>query len=267
MKACFIGGGNMGEALIKSLVKKKICTAADLTVSDISRTRLDYLKNTYGIKTETSNLKAVKSADVIILAVKPADIGKVAHEIKGRLTAKQLVISIAAGITMDTLYEELGHSRIVRSMPNMPAQIGMGMTVWMHREEVSETQVKLARTVLSSMGEEMLVNNEKYIDMATAVSGSGPAYIFLIVETLTDAGVHIGLTRAMAEKLAVETTIGSAMTIKQMKKHPAELRNLVTSPGGTTAEGLLQLETGGLRSMLLKAVIAGYEKSKKLGSK
>jgi pyrroline-5-carboxylate reductase len=267
MKACFIGGGNMGEALIKSLLANKICAAADITVSDISRPRLDYLQTAYGIKVETGNLKAVKTADVIILAVKPADIEKVAHEIKGKLTAKQLVISIAAGVTMDTICEELGHSRVVRSMPNMPAQIGKGMTVWMHREEVSEAQVKLAHTVLASMGEEIMVNNEKYIDMATAISGSGPAYIFLIVETLTDAGVHIGLTRAMAEKLAIETTIGSAMTIKEMRKHPAELRNMVTSPGGTTSEGLLQLETGGFRSMLLKAVIAGYEKSKKLGSK
>ncbi len=125
----------------------------------------------------------------------------------------------------------------------------------------------IADAVLGAMGEEIMVTNEKYIDMATAISGSGPAYIFLIVETLTDAGVHIGLTRAMAEKLAVETTIGSAMTIKELKKHPAELRNMVTSPGGTTAEGLLQLESGGLRSMILKAVIAAYEKSKKLGSK
>jgi pyrroline-5-carboxylate reductase len=267
MKSCFIGGGNMGEALVKSLIAKKLCVAGDITVSDISQPRRDYLKKTYGVKTETSNLKAVKAADVIVLAIKPQDIEKAAAEIKGKLSDKQLVISIAAGVMLDTLTKALGHSRVVRSMPNMPAQIGKGMTVWMHTEDVNEAQKKLAQSILGAMGEEIMVTNEKYIDMATAVSGSGPAYIFLIIESLTDAGVHIGLTRAMAEKLAVETTIGSAMTIKEMKKHPAELRNMVTSPGGTTAEGLLQLESGGLRSMMLKAVIAAYEKSKKLGSK
>jgi pyrroline-5-carboxylate reductase len=267
MKACFIGGGNMGEALVKSLIAKKICLPADITVSDISQPRRDYLKHTYAVKTETSNLKAVKAADVIVLAIKPQDIVKAATELKGKLTDKQLVISIAAGVTLETLTESLGHSRVVRSMPNMPAQIGKGMTVWMHSENVNQSQKKLAQTLLGAMGEEIMVTNEKYIDMATAISGSGPAYIFLILETLTDAGVHIGLTRALAEKLAVETTIGSAMTVKELKKHPAELRNMVTSPGGTTAEGLLQLESGGLRSMILKAVIAAYEKSKKLGSR
>jgi len=267
MKICFIGGGNMGEALIKSLITKKIFTASDVTVSDISQQRRDYLKKTYAVKTETSNQKAVKDADVVVLATKPQDMGKIMTELKNKLSAKQVVISIAAGVTMETLRKGLGHSRLVRSMPNMPAQIGKGITVWFPSEELTQAQKKLAKNILSSMGEEICVNNEKYIDMSTALSGSGPAYIFLIVETLTDAGVHIGLTRAMAEKLAVETTIGSAMAIKEMAKHPAELRNMVTSPGGTTAEGLLQLESGGLRSLILKAVISAYEKSKKLGSK
>jgi len=267
MKACFIGGGNMGEALVKSLLAKKICRPPDITVSDINKPRLEYLKKTYSIKTEAGNLKAARDADVIVLAVKPQDIGKVAAEIKGRLSVRQLVISIAAGVTLETLGTSLGHRRVVRSMPNMPAQIGKGMTVWMHGSNLSQAQVKIAREVLGSMGEEIMVTTEKYIDMATAISGSGPAYIFLIIESLTDAGVHIGLTRAMAEKLAIETTIGSAMTIREMRRHPAELRNMVTSPGGTTAEGLLHLESGGLRSMILKAVIAAYEKSKKLGSK
>jgi pyrroline-5-carboxylate reductase len=266
MKTCFIGGGNMGEALVKSLIEKHISTAADITVSDISKPRRDYLKKTYSVKTETSNQKAIKGADAVVLAVKPQDIDKIMAEIKNKLTVKQVVISIAAGVTMASLRKGLGHSRLVRSMPNMPAQIGRGITVWVHTDELTQTQKKLAKTILASMGEEIYVNNEKYIDMATAISGCGPAYIFLIIETLIDAGVHVGLTRAMAEKLAVETTVGSAMTIKEMSKHPAELRNMVTSPGGITAEGLLQLESGGLRSLILKAVISAYEKSRKLGS-
>jgi pyrroline-5-carboxylate reductase len=152
-------------------------------------------------------------------------------------------------------------------MPNMPSQIGEGITVWTATTEVDQKQKELAKSILSSLGEELYVNSEKYIDMATALSGSGPAYIFLIVEALIDAGVHIGLPRNIAEKLVLETTIGSTKTIKVMAKHPAELRNMVTSPGGTTAEGLLQLETGGLRSLLLQAVIAAYDKARSLGTK
>jgi pyrroline-5-carboxylate reductase len=152
-------------------------------------------------------------------------------------------------------------------MPNMPAQIGEGMTVWTTASEVSERQKDMAQSILAALGEELYVSAEKYIDMATAVSGSGPAYVFLVIEALTDAGVHIGLPRDMAEKMVIQTVLGSARSVKATGKHPAELKNKVTSPGGTTAEGLLQLESGGLRSLLLRAVIAAYEKSKSLGAK
>jgi pyrroline-5-carboxylate reductase len=161
----------------------------------------------------------------------------------------------------------LDHPYLIRSMPNMPAQIGAGMTVWTATNDVTQQHKEYARSILSSSGEEIFVNSEKYIDMSTALSGSGPAYIFLEIEALIDAGVHIGLPREIAEKLAIETTLGSTKMVKEMKKHPAELRNIVTSPGGTTVEGIFQLETGGLRSLLLKAVIAAYEKSKDLGSR
>jgi pyrroline-5-carboxylate reductase len=167
---------------------------------------------------------------------------------------------------MDTLKKELSHHAVIRSMPNMPAQTGFGITVWTDSVNVSEEQKKVAQSILAAPGEEIYVKEEKYIDMATAVSGSGPAYIFMILETLTDAGVHIGMPRTLAEKLAIETTIGSAMTARLMEKHPAELKNLVTSPGGTTTEGLLKLESGGLRSLILNAVISAYEKAKKLAS-
>ena len=171
-----------------------------------------------------------------------------------------------AGATLESLHEGLGHSCLVRAMPNMPAQIGEGMTVWTATDEVNQKQKEMAQSILAAMGKEIYVSSEKYIDMATALSGSGPAYVFLIIEALVDAGVHIGLPRDMAEKLVVQTVLGSTRAVEVMGKHPAELKNMVTSPGGTTTEGLLQLETGGLRSLLLQAVIAAYNKAKSSGS-
>jgi len=266
MRICFIGGGNMGEAIIKSLLNKGAISPNAIIVSDISQQRRDLLEKEYGVKTTMNNSEAIKNADVVILAIKPQDLNNVMMELKNDLS-KQLVLSIAAGATIDTLKQGLDHPYLVRAMPNMPAQIGEGMTVWTATNEVTQDYREFAKSILSAAGEEIYVNSEKYIDMATALSGSGPAYIFLVIEALTDAGVHIGLPRDIAEKLVIETTLGSTRTVKEMKKHPAQLRNMVTSPGGTTAEGILQLELGGLRSLMLKAVIAAHEKSKNLGSK
>ena len=265
MNIGFIGGGTMGEALIKSIIARGIAAPSDITVSDISEKRRDILKKSYGVNTTASNAEAAKKAEVVVLAVKPQDVPTVLTDLKG--SAEQLVLSIAAGVTLETLHKGLNHNRLVRAMPNMPAQISEGMTVWTTSTEVNQKQKEMAKSILSAAGEELYVNNEKYIDMATAVSGSGPAYIFLIIEALTDAGVHIGLSRDIAEKLVIQTVIGSAKAVKTTGKHPAELKNMVTSPGGTTTEGLLQLETGGLRSLLLRAVIAAYDKAKSLGAK
>ena len=266
MRIGFIGGGTMGEAMIKSLLAKGVAKPADISVSDVSQTRRDVLKERYDVKTTADNREAAKGADVIVLAVKPQEADKVLSELK-ELTPKQMVLSIAAGVTLDSLKQGLGHDYLVRAMPNMPAQIGEGMTVWTATTELTQKQREMAQTILAAMGEEMYVDSEKYIDMATALSGSGPAYLFLIIEALTDAGVHIGMPRPMAEKLIVETMIGSARSVKVTGKHPAELKNMVTSPGGTSTEGLLQLESGGLRSLLLKAVIAAYNKARSLGAK
>lgn len=266
MKICFIGGGNMGEAIVKSLLAKGLAKPDDITASDVSEARRDILKKKYHVKTVTNNKQAVSGAEVVVLAIKPQELTKVLAELKG-LLAKRLVLSIIAGATIETLEDGLGHSVIVRAMPNMPAQIGEGMTVWTTTADVNQKQKDMAQSILAAMGKEIYVSGEKYIDMATAVSGSGPAYIFLIIEALVDAGVHIGMPRDMAEKLVIQTVLGSTKSLEVMGKHPAELKNMVTSPGGTTSEGLLQLETGGLRSLLLKAVIAAYNKSKALGAK
>ncbi|MCJ7515123.1 MAG: pyrroline-5-carboxylate reductase [Dehalococcoidia bacterium] len=266
MKISFIGGGMMGEAIIRSLLAKKVAKPADIIASDVSPVRRDILKKNYNIKTVAGNKEAVKGAEVVVLAVKPQELGKVLGELKG-LSSQQLVLSIVAGATLETLDEGLGHSRLVRAMPNMPAQIGEGMTVWTATADVNQKQKEMAQSIVAALGKEIYVSGEKYIDMATALSGSGPAYVFLIIEALVDAGVHIGMPRDMAEKLVVQTVLGSARAVEVMDKHPAQLKNMVTSPGGTTTEGLLQLETGGLRSLLLKAVIAAYNKAKSLGGK
>jgi pyrroline-5-carboxylate reductase len=266
MKISFIGGGMMGEAIIKSLLAKKMAKPADITASDVSSVRRDILKKNYGIKAVAGNKEAVKGAEVVVLAVKPQELAKVLGELKG-LSSQQLVLSIVAGATLETIHEGLGHSRLVRAMPNMPAQIGEGMTVWTATADINQKQKEMAQSIVAAMGKEIYVSSEKYIDMATAVSGSGPAYIFLIIEALVDAGVHIGMPRDIAEKLVVQTVLGSTRAVEVTGKHPAQLKNMVTSPGGTTSEGLLQLETGGLRSLLLKAVIAAYNKAKSLGGK
>jgi pyrroline-5-carboxylate reductase len=265
MKISFIGGGIMGEAIIKSLLAKGVAKPGDIVVSDVSKARRDALKK-HGVKVVADNKQAAKGAEVVILAVKPQELGKVMGELKG-LSPQQLVLSIAAGATLDSLSQGLSHARLVRAMPNMAAQIGEGMAVWTATAEVSQKQKDMAQSILAAAGKEIYVSGEKYIDMATAVSGSGPAYVFLIIEALVDAGVHIGLTRDIAEKLVVQTMLGSARAVEVMGRHPAELKNMVTSPGGTTAEGLLQLEVGGLRSLLLQAVIAAYNKAKALGTK
>lgn len=266
MRISFIGGGVMGEAMIKSVLAKGVAAPADITVSDVSQSRRDTMNERYGVKTMADNREAADRAEAVVLAVKPQDLSKVLGEVKG-LSPQQLLLSIVAGATLHGLRQGLGHPCLVRAMPNMPAQIGEGMTVWTATAEVNQQQRQMAQSILAALGEELYVSSEKYIDMATALSGSGPAYVFLVIEALTDAGVHIGLPRDVAEKLVTETVLGSTRAVKVTGRHPAELRNMVTSPGGTTTEGLLQLETGGLRSLLLQAVIAAYDKAQKLGAK
>lgn len=267
MQASFIGGGVMGEAIIRSLLAKGVAKQENIAVSDVSPLRRDLLRERYKVRTVADNRQAVKGTEVVVLAVKPQDLAPVLRELGMALTSEQLVLSIVAGATIDILYRGLDHSCIVRAMPNMPAQIGEAITVWTTTPEVSQQQKELARSILTALGKEIYVTDEKYVDMATALSGSGPAYVFLIIEALVDAGVHIGLPREVAEELVLETVLGSTHAIQVMAKHPAELRNMVASPGGTTTEGLLQLEKGGLRSLLIQAVIAAYEKAKTLSMK
>ncbi|MGB5925792.1 MAG: pyrroline-5-carboxylate reductase [Dehalococcoidia bacterium] len=263
IRIAFIGGGAMGEAIAKCLLTKMVAAPQDMVISDVSRVRREFLSREYGVNALADNREAVRNADLIILAVKPQNLPQVMGEIRG-LAPEQLVLSIVAGATLSGLCRGLSHSTVIRAMPNMPAQIGEGMTIWTATAETEQKQKRLAQIVLGALGKEIYVADEKYLGMATALSGSGPAYVFLFIEALIDGGVHIGLPRDMAQELVIQTILGSTCTVEKTGKHPADLRNMVTSPGGTTTEALLRLEKGRFRSLLLEAVAAAYKKAKRL---
>ena len=267
MKIAFIGGGVMGEAMLSGLLAKGAAKADDIVVSDIDHSRRKALVEKYQIQCLDDNRSAAVGCDVVILAIKPQSLNKVLAELKGNLGAKQLVLSIVAGVGIKKISDGLGHGSVVRVMPNIAVQIGEGVSIWTATEAVSQAQKEAARGILSALGSEIYVADERYIDMATAVSGSGPAYIFLIIEALIEAGVHIGLTSDLARELVLQTVLGSTRLAQASGQHPAELRNMVTSPGGTTAQGLLQLEEGRLRAILAQAVIAAYNKAQALAEK
>ncbi len=265
MKIAFIGGGKMGEAMISGLLSKGSIEPESIAVSDVDHDRLMILGGRYGIQCATDNREAARGKDTVVLSVKPQVLPEVTDGLRGEIQPGQLVLSIIAGARIETLSQQLGHNCIVRVMPNTPAQIGEGISVWTATRAVNSEQKGMTRTILTALGKEIYVTEEKYIDMATAVSGSGPAYIFLMIEALVEAAVHIGMPREMAMALVLQTMRGSTRIAEVSGKHPAELRNMVTSPGGTTAAGLLRIEEGGLRAILTQAIIAAHEKAKELG--
>ncbi len=265
MKIGFIGGGAMAEVMISIIVRNKLAPAKSISSSDIDWARRAHLERTYGVEVMNDNGAAANGAEVVILAIKPQNLNEIMADLSGQLKPDQLVLSIVAGKRISTLRDGLKHGRVVRSMPNTPAQIGDGMTVWTATPEVTPQQKEWAKSLLSAMGVEIYVDDEGLIDMATALSGSGPAYFFLFVEALVAAAQHIGIPQAMAEKLAIQTMVGSGHLLQKSGKTPAELRKMVTSPGGTTAEAIAQFEKGGFFDLVSKAVTAAYEKSKKLG--
>ena len=266
MKVSFIGGGNMGEAILAALIRQDLCKAGDVTVHDASLPRMEFLTKTYGVSGSAGNVEAAAGADVIILAVKPRNLNEVMAELKGKLNPAQLVLSIVAGKNIATLAEGLGQQAIVRAMPNTPAQIGKGITVWTAMPlKVSAAQRQKAVAILSVMGEQIYVGYELYLDMATAVSGSGPAYVFLFMEHLTAAAIKIGLPEDMARLLVMQTVLGSASYAAGSGRELCELRQMVTSPGGTTAAALKVFDEGHLGSLTARAVEAAFSRAKELG--
>lgn len=263
-KIAFIGPGVMAEAMIAGLLNKKLADAEDIVASGPRDERGAELHKKYGINTSTDNPSAISQADVVVLSVKPQRLSEVMKGLKG-ISSDALVLSIVAGASIKKIGMGLKHKAVVRSMPNTPGQIGEGITVWTASREVTEEQQQMARAILGALGEEVFVEDESYLDMATALSGSGPAYVFLFTEALIDAGVHMGFPRRIAEQLVLQTIKGSASFYEQAGRHPATLRNQVTSPGGTSAEALYYLEKAGFRTAISRAIWAAYQRSLELG--
>ena len=266
-KLAFIGSGTMAEAMIKVILDKKLIPPRQIIGSGPRQERGQELRDRYGIEATTDNREAARTAHIVVLSVKPQVLPTVLTELQDRIMPEALVVSIVAGRTMDTIAAGLRHAAIVRAMPNTPAQIGEGMTVWTATPEVNPQQQAQAQAILRAMGQEIYVAEEKALDMATAVSGTGPTYVFLMMEAMIDAAVHLGFSRRVAEALVLQTVLGSALFARQSSKHLAELRNMVTSPGGTSADAIYQLEKGSLRTILSKAIWAAYQKSLLLGKK
>ena len=265
MRISLIGGGAMAEAILRGVLAAEVAVSQEIAVAEPVEARREYLAQAYHVNAVPENHVAVENTEVVIVAVKPQIIGPALGPLQKALTADQLVLSIAAGVRVNTLRDLLAHEAIVRVMPNTPAQVGMGMSVWTATPETSPQQREKAAAILKALGKEINVSDEHYIDMATALSGSGPGYVLLFLESMIDAGVHIGLPRDQASVMALQTLAGTARLVEETGKHPAELRNMVTSPGGTTAEGLHALEEGGIRAAMTEAIIRAYEKSVALG--
>ena len=265
MKIGFIGGGTMAEAILGGMLDAGIVAAGDVTIGEPVALRRDYLSDRYGVGVPDSNGAVLANSDMVVLAVKPQDLPKVYAEVSGRFTPRQAVLSIVAGAKMASLASGLDHQRIIRAMPNTPAQIGQGMTMWTCTDRVSQEHRDYTESILSTIGDAVYVDDEKYLDMATALSASGPAYVFLILEAMIDAGVYVGLPRDTARRLALQTVKGSVALVAETGQHPAALKDLVTSPGGTTAEGLQALERAGVPAAIVDAVNAAYLKSIRLG--
>jgi pyrroline-5-carboxylate reductase len=268
----FIGCGVMGESMIAGLLRKDLVNPKNIAASHPRENRRSELAEKHGIAVFESNAEAARTVigkgnSAVLICVKPQRLARVLNNLTGILHLDQLVLSIVAGATIAHLADELGTAKIVRAMPNTPSQIGAGITAWTCTEAVAETERGHVREILAALGKELFVETENMIDMATSLSATGPTYIFMVMEALTDAGVHLGFSRDMAKELVQETMLGSVKFAMESHKHPAELRNMVTSPGGTSAAAIYQMEKGTLRTVLSKAVYAAYKRAVELGQK
>jgi pyrroline-5-carboxylate reductase len=271
-KLAFIGAGVMAESIIAGLLRKKLVNSKQIVASHPREGRRRELSEKYNIQVFEKNTEAVESVkanenSVVALCIKPQRLKGVLHELKGAISHEQTILSIIAGARIETISEALGNQKIIRAMPNTPSQIGAGMTAWTCTEEISGAEKARIKSLLTALGKELFVETENMIDMATSLSATGPTYIFMVMEALTDAGVHMGFSREVSKELVQETMLGAVLFAMESHRHPAELRNMVTSPGGTSAEAIYQMEKGGLRTVLSKAVYAAYQRAVALGEK
>jgi pyrroline-5-carboxylate reductase len=260
-----VGAGVMAEAMIAGLLAEQVVTPENLVASHPRVERRDALATRHAIRVVEGNVDAVADADIVVLTVKPQMLPRVMREIGSALQPQQIVLSIVAGATLRALATGLQHEAVVRAMPNTPAQIRRGITVWAASSACTQAQHDLAQSVLRALGDEREVADEEFVAMATALSGTGPTYLFAVMEALIDAGVHLGFPRELAHDLVAATLLGSAEFASRSELHPAQLRNAVTSPGGTSAAAIYELEKGRLRTVLSDAVWAAYRRTQELG--
>jgi pyrroline-5-carboxylate reductase len=267
IKLAIVGGGVMAEAIISRLVQEKVFGADQILVSEPQLARRDYLHKTYAVQVTEHNREAFYNSDVLLLAIKPQVLGDVVKEIEpaDHHESSPLLISILAGVTLAQLANAFPSQPIIRVMPNTPAIIGSGMSVLAPSEQVLPSHLSLAKSIFAAVGQVIQVE-ESLMDAVTALSGSGPAFVAMMVEALADGGVASGLPRAIANKLALETVLGTTELLKESKLHPGELKDRVTSPGGTTIAGVLQLEKRGFRAAVIEAVKAAYLRAQELGN-
>lgn len=251
----------MAEAMIAGVLARRLLEPSAIVASHPRADRRAFLESTYGIATTESNAEAAGQGDVVVLGIKPQVMHRVLAELKPVLRPQTLVVSIIAGASTDTLRRELDHGVLVRVMPNSPAQIGAGMNIWYATPQATPAHREQARALLEALGRELQVEDERFVAMATAVSGTGPTYVFLVMEALIDSAVHLGFPRHLAHDLVLETLSGSVAFAQRSQKHPAQLRDMVTSPGGTSAAALHELERGRLRTVLADAVWAAYQRT------
>lgn len=267
MHVGIVGAGVMAEAMIAGLLADRAVSAQRVAASHPRPPRREALAERHGIRVVADNREALSGAEIVVLAVKPQLLTRVMRELRGELAADQVVLSIVAGATLRTLVDGLQHAAVVRAMPNTPAQIRRGMSVWAASEACTARQRDLARAVLRALGAERRVEDEAFVAMATALSGTGPTYLFAVMEALVDAGVHLGFPRELAHDLVAETLVGSAEYARASQMHPAQLRNAVTSPGGTSAAAIYELEKGRIRTVFSDAVWAAYRRTLELGER
>lgn len=261
MKVAIIGGGVMGEAILAAALERGVFEAGHVTVCEKLAHRADQIHGEYGVETTGSPEEAMADADLVVLSVKPQDMASV----HGVIRPDGLLLSIMAGVRIRTIVSEFHHDRVVRVMPNTPVAAKAGMSVWTATPGVSPEQRELARGLLCAIGRDLYVEDEKKLDMATAVSGSGPGYVFLFIEAMIEGGVAVGLTRAEAAEMVLQTVYGTAVYAQESGRNAAELRGLVTSPAGTTSAGLLELEKGAVRAAIIQAIQAAHQRAAELG--
>jgi pyrroline-5-carboxylate reductase len=260
----FVGAGNMAEAMIRGLLRGNDFTPQQVTASAPREERRGELADKYGIRTTADNREAARQA-IVVLSVKPQILGRVLEEIADAIDAEALVISIAAGVPVVAIQSKLAAgTRVVRAMPNTPALVDAAATAIARGEHARESDLDDAKRIFDAVGITVVLE-ESALDAVTGLSGSGPAYVFLILEALSDAGVKVGLSRRTAQLLAAQTLLGSAKLLLETNEHPGRLKDMVTSPGGTAITGLHTLEHGGLRTTLMNAVEAATRRSRELG--